>query len=427
MASLVVTASGPAEARWHERIASLPTWEVPTDRHVVVVGAHPDDETLGLGGTLQLLAARACRLDLVTITDGEASHVGIPDLAGRRRGELRAALTRLGVDAATTLHHLEVPDGDVADHEADVADRIAQLTTTDSLVLAPCTDDGHTDHDAAGRAAIRAATLAGAEVRSVPRLGVALARSGVDDVARRRPPGPAPRGRRRAEARRGGRVRQPGLGRPRGPDRPPARAGTVVARRRGGGATVRVNPDDFEHLYRGAADGDPWAFATSPYEQRRYEVTMACLDRPRYGRAFEPGCATGELTRRLATRCDEVLAIDPSPTALATARDRLADVAGVTLALGTIPETWPDTPVDLLVLSEIGYYFDRDDLADLAERSVANVAPGGQLLAVHWRGHSDDHLLHGDTVHEVLERAIGPTPSLHHEEPGFRVTRWDLP
>ncbi len=77
---------------------------------------------------------------------------------------------------------------------------------------------------------------------------------------------------------------------------------------------THVDVGDFERMYR--QDPDPWSFATSEYEQRRYDLTVASLLRPRYRRAFEPGCAIGELTRRLATRCDHVVALEPSPTAL---------------------------------------------------------------------------------------------------------------
>jgi hypothetical protein len=53
------------------------------------------------------------------------------------------------------------------------------------------------------------------------------------------------------------------------------------------------------------------------------------------------------------------------------------------------------------VLSEIGYYFDRADLRAIVSRAAAALSPGGALLALHWRGHSQDHVLHGDEVHVV--------------------------
>ena len=42
----------------------------------------------------------------------------------------------------------------------------------------------------------------------------------------------------------------------------------------------------FEQMYRDS--DDPWAFETSPYEQRKYAVTVASLPRLRYRSAYEP-------------------------------------------------------------------------------------------------------------------------------------------
>ncbi len=161
-----------------------------------------------------------------------------------------------------------------------------------------------------------------------------------------------------------------------------------------------VPVSDFESRYQGARD--PWRFATSPYEQRRYDLTVAALLRPRYERAFEPGCAVGELTRRLSARCDSVLAMDGSPTAVETARDRCHRCANITIRVGEVPDDWPDGRFDLVVLSELGYYFTRPELGDLRERAVDALEAGGTLVGVHWRGHSADHLLHGDEVQAVL-------------------------
>lgn len=162
----------------------------------------------------------------------------------------------------------------------------------------------------------------------------------------------------------------------------------------------QVDVESFEQLYR--AHPDPWSFATSPYEQHRYERTIANLPLERYHRCFEPGCSVGVLTARLAERADQVVAQDPSPAAVANARRRLADVDNVELRIGSVPEVWPDGTFDLIVCSELGYYFTRQALRALIERMHSSLEAGGDLIAVHWLGHSPDHLLHGSVVHEEI-------------------------
>jgi hypothetical protein len=61
----------------------------------LVVAAHPDDEVLGVGGLMSVLAAAGARLRLVAVTDGELSHRGHADpgeLARQRTAETAAAL-----------------------------------------------------------------------------------------------------------------------------------------------------------------------------------------------------------------------------------------------------------------------------------------------------------------------------------------------
>lgn len=184
---------------------------------------------------------------------------------------------------------------------------------------------------------------------------------------------------------------------------------------------MRVDPDVFERLYRDQPD--PWNFVGSPYEQRKYEVTIASLPRRRYDRCFEPGCSIGVLTERLATVCDEVIAIDGSPSAIATATRRLDRVAGVSLAVGTIPDMWPTGEFDLVVLSEIGYYWDEPSLAGIVDKVRGSLAPGGDVIAVHWLGQSPDHVLSGQAVHQVLDRCLS-RPIVHHVETEFVLDVW---
>jgi SAM-dependent methyltransferase len=161
----------------------------------------------------------------------------------------------------------------------------------------------------------------------------------------------------------------------------------------------------FETKYQ--ATRDPWNFARSAYEQRRYDLTVAMLPAARYGRAFEPGCSIGELTVRLAPRCDRVLAMDSSPTAVRRARERCAGLDQVEVVEGELPQAWPGSVFDLVILSELGYYFTPDLWAALVARSADALLPGGTLSAVHWRGYSPDHVLLGDDVHAIARTQAG--------------------
>lgn len=155
-------AAGPSEAAWRAHTSALPRWDVPRDVHAVVVSPHPDDETLGLGGTLRQLIAAGGHLDLLAVTDGEASHPGAPGLAARRREELRAALAALGIAHATRIQPLGLPDGQVAAHRTSLAATLQALPVTAATRwFSPVADDGHPDHDAVGEVVAEVATRRG--------------------------------------------------------------------------------------------------------------------------------------------------------------------------------------------------------------------------------------------------------------------------
>jgi SAM-dependent methyltransferase len=178
----------------------------------------------------------------------------------------------------------------------------------------------------------------------------------------------------------------------------------------------------FEQLYR--ATPDPWQFSRSTYELNRYEVILASLRRGHYGRAFEPGCSIGVLTARLAERCEKLIATDVAPTALEQARQRCESLPQVTFELRSVDHFVPPGSFDLIVFSEIGYYFSRTQLALLGARLAGALALEGELLAVHWLGQSDDHVLHGDEVHATLEETLPMNHWLTARYDAFRVDGW---
>jgi SAM-dependent methyltransferase len=184
----------------------------------------------------------------------------------------------------------------------------------------------------------------------------------------------------------------------------------------------RVPTAYFEKLYR--ADPDPWGFATRWYEARKYQLTLAALPRLRYRSAFEPGCSIGVLTELLAARCDHVLAVDEIAEALTQARGRTTSLANVSVERLTLPEDWPTGPFDLVVLSEVAYYFDEGDLDRLLARCLASLEPGGTLIAVHWRGPTN-YPLTGDETHALIDAHPGLTSMVHHREDEFVLNVWE--
>jgi hypothetical protein len=184
----------------------------------------------------------------------------------------------------------------------------------------------------------------------------------------------------------------------------------------------RTPQDYFERLYR--QDPDPWGFESRWYESRKYALTLAALPRPRYRSAFEPGCSIGVLMARLADRCDRLLAADGVEPALEQARLLLIGQNHVSVTRLLIPEEWPCGPFDLIVLSEIGYYFDEPDLRRCCEAVARSLEPAGNLVAVHWRGVTD-YPLSGDDVHRIISTQDHLSRVVHHEEADFLLDVWE--
>ena len=180
---------------------------------------------------------------------------------------------------------------------------------------------------------------------------------------------------------------------------------------------MTLNTEYFRDRY--AASADPWGLAERWYEARKYAVIVALLPRQHYGTAFEPGCSIGVLTAMLAPRCDALLACDAVPDAVASARARTTGLPGVHVEQRTIPDQWPPGSFDLIVWSELLYYFDDADLGQVLGLGTGSLRPGGQILAVHWRHPAPDHPRTGDEVHEDLAAHPALARLARYRDPDF--------
>jgi predicted TPR repeat methyltransferase len=162
----------------------------------------------------------------------------------------------------------------------------------------------------------------------------------------------------------------------------------------------RLGREYFEGLY--AESEDPWNFEASEYERDKYARTLGALGDRTFRRALEAGASIGVFTQMLADRCEELLAVDVSERAVAVAQRRLSGRGNVRVERRTLPEQMPSGPFDLIVASEVLYYFPAEEMLTVLRGFERELARGGILLAVHWRRKTETYPLQGDEVHELL-------------------------
>jgi len=144
-----------------------------TLRRIFVVAAHPDDDTIGCGGTIAMAAEAGAAVRVAYLTDGSRSHPGsrrfsAADVAAMREVEAANALAELGV--AEVPYFFRLPDSALGSLDpsarSTLVSKLSDLFRTfdPELVLAPWQRDPHPDHVAAAtiaRLAFEAACVPG--------------------------------------------------------------------------------------------------------------------------------------------------------------------------------------------------------------------------------------------------------------------------
>ena len=139
-------------------------------------------------------------------------------------------------------------------------------------------------------------------------------------------------------------------------------------------------------------------------------------------RALEIGCSIGELTRRLGARADEVLGLDVSAVAIAEARRTHGHVPGLHFDVLEVPRRWPDGTFDLVVLSEVLYFLEPDEIDAIAARIAGSLTPVGHCLSVCWTGENDSTLDGDGAATRFVEAFAGAgTVTFARREPGYRL------
>jgi len=154
-----------------ERFHHPRTVDIPPGGRVLVLAPHPDDESIGCGGTVCKYVQSGSCVRAVILTDGRQGDPAMrrlarkdperirreAELAVTRRAEAVAALEILGVEHG---YFLDAPDGELRQHAATVATQIADILAEwrPDIVLLPFLTDRHVDHFATNQCFLDAAS-----------------------------------------------------------------------------------------------------------------------------------------------------------------------------------------------------------------------------------------------------------------------------
>ncbi|MDJ0333802.1 PIG-L family deacetylase [Salinibacterium sp. G-O1] len=400
------TATWEADSRMRDR----PSLSLHGVDELIVVAAHPDDETLGAGGLIALCSRRGIPVTVVVVTDGGAS--GEPGIVAERSRELAAATDILAAGGRDiTVIEFGFADGGTRENIAEITAALGPHiagSSRNALIVAPWRGDGHRDHRVVGE--IVAELVGGRRFAEYPiwmwhwahpdaeaTPWQTMATIDVDATKQR---------------------------------------ALASFRSQTRGEHPVLLPDFLEHFagdkeYLIVEDGalpaeyfdatyqrhdDPWGLATRWYETRKRELLLASLPLQEYGTALEIGSSIGVTTEALAGRCRELLALDVSAAAVQRARERVGEAA--TVEVRDVTRDFPGGEFDLVVLSEVGYYFGASGLATVLASIGAALSTHGTLVACHWRHPVADYPLTGDDVHAAID-GIGLHRIVRHEEEDF--------
>ena len=146
---------------------------------------------------------------------------------------------------------------------------------------------------------------------------------------------------------------------------------------------------------------DPWLLQSDPMGQEICDAIHAALSKEKYLSAVELGCGNGALAGRLRQRCNSYVDVNGAESALLAARQ---SVSGSGTILRDFPCPLPDGNHDLIILSDILYFLNADEICELAKQ-ISQFWSDAEIVCVTCLA-EEPHALNGEDAFAVFVKAL---------------------
>lgn len=174
---------------------------------------------------------------------------------------------------------------------------------------------------------------------------------------------------------------------------------------------------------------DPYNVSISEYETEKTERSIRSLKfQPKFGSILEIGCGEGNMTTLLAAIAEKVVATDISDLAVKRTAVRTSAFSNVEARRMDLLADEAPGEFDLVVASEVLYYFEQAQLPAVMERVTSCVKKGGSVGLIHARALADDTAgvelkkFGARTIHEMFIGDPRYSVILDDMQPKYRIT-----
>ena len=114
--------------------------------NVLVLSSHPDDETIGMGGTINKLSKQGHKISLCVVTDGSNHKDGDKKRSDQRRNDCKKVAKLLGISETIFLDYPDTRLDQISQVEINSALENVIKKVKPLIVFIPPDNDLHTDH-----------------------------------------------------------------------------------------------------------------------------------------------------------------------------------------------------------------------------------------------------------------------------------------